>query len=108
VFQETKFFINAKGAFNMDLNLFLLSANVPKKAYLVAQPAHVGRFIWSAYWRTWDEILDCSVNGLGLSCWTVREVGSETVRHHLTLVSEGSLFDAPRIVNGRHRPPALA
>jgi hypothetical protein len=62
-----------------------------------ADPTYIGRFVWSNYWRKWDEILGCHIDCRGLSVWVVREVGTNEHRTHSTFIPENCIFDAPRI-----------
>lgn len=75
-----------------------------RNRYQDARPELIGKFHWCAYWKHWDEILDCKIVDYS-SVWTVRKVGDTRVRNHSTLMEAGLFFDEPRIENGRHLAP---
>jgi len=84
------------------------TARRPSRPVAKAGPQYVGRFAWSEYWRHWDEILECTVDELGRSHWTVRRVGDTEVRSHCTEIPEDCIHAAPNVGDGRHLPPQVS
>ena len=51
---------------------------------------YVGLFYYSAYWRTWDEVLSVKNNR-----WVVREIGTTKVREHYTALWASRFAERP-------------
>lgn len=63
----------------------------PEKLTAPAALRYIGCFYYCAYWKQWDEILDVSSTGE----WTVREVGTDTIRKHRTPLWANRFADKP-------------
>jgi len=78
---------------------------MPRLEDAQASSQYLGKFYFDAYWRKWEEVLDCSVVN-GLSQWKVKGVGEASIRTHQTAMNARMFFDAPSIAaNGRHLRP---
>ena len=62
----------------------------PKKLTAPLSKRYVGLFYYGAYWRKWDEILFVDSSG-----WTVREVGTNVIRHYNTPLWANRFADQP-------------